>query len=255
MRNSRIMSALRGGDVVRLAMMGYFIPPFIAYAADAGYHGVWIDLEHHAMDAREVQALLAFCHHYDIDGLIRSPTREKGQLYRYLEDGAAGLIMPHVSTAETAREIVQKVRFPPLGDRGLEGFGFEANFGLDSGNLVAHANHETCLIVQIETPEALENVEAIAAVDGVDGLYIGPGDLGIRLALLPEATRPTMDAVMERVAAACARHRKAWGIFALDEARVRRQQELGARLLVWGADFLLLRDGVRRAAAVLQGGG
>ncbi|MDX2258253.1 MAG: aldolase/citrate lyase family protein, partial [Hyphomicrobiaceae bacterium] len=174
MRKSKVRHKLREGQPALLAMLGHFLPPFVAYAAHAGYDGLWLDLEHRPMDAREVQALLAFCHHYDIDCLVRPPTREKGELYRYLEDGAAGLIMPHVADAETARSIVDKVRFPPLGDRGIAGFGFETNFGLDAGSLTAHANEETLLIVQIETVEGVANVDAIAAVAGVDGLYIGP---------------------------------------------------------------------------------
>lgn len=232
-------------------MMGYFLPPYIAYAAHEGYDGIWLDLEHHAMDAREVQALLAFCHHYDIDCLIRPATREKALLYRYLEDGAAGLIIPHVSDAETARVLVNKVRFPPLGDRGIEGFGFEANFGLDVG-IAEHANRETILIVQIETVEALRNLDSIAAVEGIDGLYIGPGDLGLRMAHEPADTRLSIEQVMTQVAQASAAHGKAWGSFALAEEVLAAQAARGARLLVWGMDFWLLRQGLAASHAQLR---
>ncbi len=100
MRNSKILAKIRAGKPARLAMMGHFIPIFVAHAANLGYDGIWLDLEHRAMDSREVQAMLAFFHLYDIDCMVRVPTREKGQLYRYLEDGATGLMIPHVSDVE-----------------------------------------------------------------------------------------------------------------------------------------------------------
>src|SRR5215510_3446391 len=157
MRNSKILAKVRAGKPARLAMMGHFLPGFVAQAAQQGYDGIWLDLEHRAFDTREIQALLAFFHLYDIDCMLRTPTREKGQLYRYLEDGATGLIVPHVSDVQSARELVQKVKFPPVGDRGLEGKGLESNFGLDIPTtrdpLVEHALHETFLMVQIETPQ------------------------------------------------------------------------------------------------------
>ncbi|MBI5668332.1 MAG: 4-hydroxy-2-oxovalerate aldolase [Chloroflexi bacterium] len=256
MRTSKILARLRAGQPARLALMGYFLPPFIAYAAHEGYDGVWLDLEHHVMDGREIQTLLAFCHQYDVDMMIRPPTREKGALYRYLEDGATGLMIPHVGDAATARALVSKVKFPPIGDRGIEGFGLETSFGLDiqqsARELVQHANRETFLIVQIETPDGLANVDAIAAVDGVDGLYIGPFDLSIRMEHLPAEQRVPFEDTVARVAAACRAHGKAWGSFALTADDIRFQYNRGAQLLCLGADYLLLRRGLAQSRAELD---
>lgn len=256
MRPSKILAKIRAGQPARLALMGYFVPPFIAYAAYEGYDGVWLDLEHHAMDAREIQTLLAFCHRYDLDMMIRPPTREKGALYRYLEDGATGLMIPHVGDAAAARELVSKVKFPPLGDRGVEGFGLETNFGLDiqqsAWELVEHANRETFLIVQIETPEGLANVDSIAAVAGVDGLFIGPFDLSIRMEHQPNNQRVPFEATVARVAAACKTYGKAWGSFALTADDIRFQYARGAQLLCLGADYLLLRRGLSQSRAELD---
>lgn len=256
MRNSRILARLRAGKAARLTHLTHFIPPFIAYSAHAGFDAVWIDLEHHPMDQREVQALLAFCHLYNVDCMVRPPTREKTRLYRLLEDGATGLMIPHVSSADDARELVRKVRFPPVGDRGIEGFGLESNFSLDLGDspmeLVKHAQRETFLFVQIETPEGLANVDAIAAVPGVDGLYIGPFDLAARMAFEPEERRVAFEEVLDRVAAAARAHDKAWGAFAPSPDALPPQVERGARILVWGADFFLLRDGLAEAGRALN---
>jgi 4-hydroxy-2-oxoheptanedioate aldolase len=256
MRPSKILGKIRAGQPARIAMLGHFIPPFIAYAASLGYDGIWLDLEHRAMDSREIQALLAYFHLYNIDCMLRTPTREKGQLYRYLEDGATGLIVPHVSDVESARELVQKVKFPPVGDRGLEGRGLESNFGLDIPNtrdpLVEHALRETFLIVQIETPQGLAAAEEMAALPGIDGLYIGPQDLRIRMQHVPENERYTTQAAAERVADICKRHNKAWGSLASTTQELSQHHALGSQLLVWGLDSRIIMDGLTRSSQELD---
>ncbi|MBZ0295960.1 MAG: 4-hydroxy-2-oxovalerate aldolase [Anaerolineae bacterium] len=254
MRNSKILAKIRAGQPARLAMMGHFIPPFVAYAAHCGYDGIWIDNEHRAFDGREMQALLALCHLYDIDGLVRPATRDKAPLYRYLEDGAVGLLVPHVSTPEEAEDLVRKVKFPPVGDRGVHGGGLEANYGLDTAGgrdaLVQHALRETMLVIQVETPLAVSNVDALAAVPGVDGLYIGPADLGIRMAL--ESEPQPYDETMKVVAEACQKYGKFWGTLPRSLAELEQQQALGAQLLAWGQDSIMILEGLRRYSADLD---
>ena len=141
------------------------------------------------MTLREVEALLLTSHRFDIDIMVRPPTLEKTGLYRYLEDGAAGLMIPHVSTVEKAEMLVQAVKFPPIGDRGLDNAGLDADYHIhDPDPYAAWANRETFLCVQIETPEAVRNVDAIAAVNGIDMIFVGPGDLGLRLRQTGEMT-------------------------------------------------------------------
>ncbi len=256
MRKSKVAARIREGKTVRLAMLGHFIPPYIAYAADAGFDGIWLDLEHRAMDSREVQALLAFFHHFDIDCLIRTSTRERAQLYRYLEDGATGLIMPHVPDVETAQYIVNAVKFPPIGDRGIEGRGFETDFGLslsaDRGNLVDHSLEETVLMIQIETPSAAENAADIAALAGVDMLFVGPGDMGVRLRQMPEYQHLTLDDMYKKVDAACKQHGKIWGSMPKTVDDMKHFQELGAQIQIWGNDLIMLKQGLQDKIAELN---
>jgi 2-keto-3-deoxy-L-rhamnonate aldolase RhmA len=167
--------------------------------------------------------------------MLRPPTLEKTGLYRYLEDGAAGLLIPHVSTAEKAEMLVDAVKFPPLGDRGIDNAGLDADFFVhDPDDYVKWANHETFLCVQVETPEGVRNVDSIAAVEGVDMIFVGPGDLGLRLR---QSNEMTLDQAWETVAAACKTHGVAFGgpTMGIDEMQKRR--DMGAQLLVNSSEF------------------
>jgi 2-keto-3-deoxy-L-rhamnonate aldolase RhmA len=252
------MARLRAGKPVRLAQMGYFMPPFVATCAHHGYDGIWLDLEHRAMDSREVQALLVYFHLYDIDCILRVGSRDKTQLTRYLEDGAAGLIIPQVEDAASALDLVRKVKFPPVGDRGIEGNSLESNFGLDllatgRSALVDHAQRETFLMLQIEAPLALSQAAAMAAVPGVDALFFGPADFGIRVQHEAPAARVSDLEAMQQVAAACQKHGLAWGSMPQTMDDVRQHAALGANIYVWGSDLRSIRSGLKDARSDLTG--
>jgi 4-hydroxy-2-oxoheptanedioate aldolase len=244
MRKSKVLAKLRAGDFARVSAMGHYLPFFIRHSAHFSYDGIWLDLEHRAMTDREVQSLLAFCHLSDIDCMVRPPTIERTRLYRYFEDGAAGLMIPFVSDEETARHVVRAVKFPPLGNRGLDGAGLDSDFILDTlrpgRQYTTDANHETFIVAQIETPEAVANVDAIAAVDGIDCLFVGPADLGLRLAVATDRAFSLPEAV-EQVAAAARRHGKAWAITAGTVDDLARYRAMGAQLVPWGGDYALMK--------------
>lgn len=256
MRNSKILAKLRDGQPIKFGMLGHFVPAYIAYAADLGFDGIWLELEHRPMDAREVQALLAYFHLYDIDCIVRPPTREKTQLYRYLEDGATGLVIPHINSLDEVHDLVSKTKFPPVGDRGLEGRGLESNFGVDTGadrqKLVDHASQETLLMIQIETPAALAIVDDIAAVPGVDALFVGPADLALRMQHLPEDQQVSREESMRLVAAACEKHGKAWGSMPASVDHVREFLQLGATIIPWQNDQSLLQLGLLQRSTELD---
>ena len=239
MRSSKTRARLRNNEVVRLCSLGNFIPPYIRHAAHFGFDCIWLDLEHKNMHDREVQALLAYFHLFDIDCMLRAPTLEKTRLYRYLEDGATGLMIPHVSTPEKAQMLADAVKFPPLGERGLDGAGLDNDYYLQgASNYPEQANAETFLVVQIETPLAVENVDAIAAVPGVDGLFVGPGDLGLRLKHTGGGL--TLEQCFEKVAKAAEKHGKAWGCPVANPEEMQKRYDQGGRLLAHGGEFFAL---------------
>jgi 4-hydroxy-2-oxoheptanedioate aldolase len=241
MRKSKVLAKLRNGRYARICATGHFLPFFVRYAARYGYDGIWLDLEHRTMDDREVQAIVAACHYNDIDCMVRPQSLGRSHLYHYLEDGASGFMIPFVSTPAAAQQVVEAVKYPPLGNRGVDGAGLDADYGLEvwrpNTTYYEDANHETFIVAQIETPEAVENIETIAAVPGVDCVFIGPGDLGLRLDV--SGSRLTMPDVVQRVAAAAQQSGIAWGIAVGSIEDVRRYRALGAQVVPWGSDFAL----------------
>ncbi|MBT3341564.1 MAG: 4-hydroxy-2-oxovalerate aldolase [Gemmatimonadetes bacterium] len=245
MRTSKVLQKMRSGRCARFCALGHYLPFYIRYAAHHGFDGIWLDLEHRAMDQREVQSILSMCHQHDIDCMVRAPTQERTKLYRYFEDGASGLLMPLVDNAEEARQIAQAVKFPPIGNRGIDGAGLDADYALDVDNFTDDANDETFVIVQIETHNALQQVDEIAAVEGVDGVFVGPADLSLRLGLIDGA--PTLEEAIVQVAAAAARQGKVWGTAGGDVEIWKKHREMGAQILIGAGDFAL--TGVLEAAS------
>jgi 2-keto-3-deoxy-L-rhamnonate aldolase RhmA len=237
--------------------MGHYLPFFVRYAAHYGYDGIWLDLEHRAMNEREVQSLLAFCHSFDIDCMLRPPSIERNRLYRYLEDGAAGFLIPFASDKETAQKVVEAAKFPPLGNRGLDGAGLDGDYGLqvwgENYRYTSDANNETFIVAQIETPEAVSKVDEVAAVTGIDALFVGPGDLGLRLAESPRPDVKNLDSAIEQVAVAAHRHGKAWGAASGSLESLLRYRRMGAQILPWGSDFGL-RQVLANCSADLDSG-
>ncbi|MBM80085.1 MAG: hypothetical protein CMJ78_05765 [Planctomycetaceae bacterium] len=145
-------------------------------------------------------------------------------------------MIPHVSTPEKAQMLADSVKFPPIGDRGIDGAGLDCDFMLKGGEgYTDDANAQTFLVVQIETLEAVENVDAIAAIEGVDGIFVGPGDLGLRIKNTD--TDQTLEGCIETVAAACKKHGKPWGIPAATPEILQKRKAQGAQLLAHGGDF------------------
>ena len=244
MRKSKMLAKFRSGGFARVCGLGHFLPFFIRYAAQNKYDGIWFDLEHRAMDQREVQAVIALCNQFDIDCMVRPPTLERTRLYRYLEDGAAGFLMPLVSEPQMAYDIVQATKYPPLGNRGMDGAGLDGDFGIsvwyEGSTYNTDANNETFVLTQVETPQAVANAEEIASIEGIDGLFIGPADLNLRIATTAAGKGLTFEKAIETVAAAAEKHGKVWGITAGSVEQIKRYRAMGAQIVPWGGDFALM---------------
>ncbi len=225
-RPSKVLAKLRAGQVARVCNLPNFLPFFPRMAAHFGYDAVWVDGEHRPFDVKEAQTLIAYHHLADIDCLWRP------------------------STVEKAQALVQATKFPPLGDRGLDGSGLDGDFYVNlPASYPQDANKETYLVVQIETPQALENVDAIAATPGVEVLFLGPGDMSLRLNCSPSVNDPEMMAAQKKVAAAAKKHGKAWGRPVGKPEDARTIIDLGAQLVSYGGAFLAIYDHLAQCGA------
>ena len=238
MYKSKILSKLRNGRVARLVNLNQLVVYFPHQAAKSGYDGVWLDAEHNTWNPREIQYLLAIHRLAGIDCVVRPSSKGKTLLYQLLEDGATGLMVPQISSAAEARVLVESVKFPPIGERGLGGAGLDQDYKVaPAAAYPAEANQETTLIAQIETPEALEQVDAIAAVEGVDILFLGSEDLSLRMGCENDCRHPKLEKAQREIDLACARHGKHWGRTCRDRDDIVEAARRGARFLVHGSLF------------------
>lgn len=238
MRASLIRSRLRQGLAARIAALYYPTAMMPAHAAKAGFDALWLDAEHNTWDRREIQRLAALHHLANIDCLVRTGSRNPTELYHLLEEGVTALMIPLVNTPGDAVDLAAAVRFPPIGQRGLDGASLDNNFYLNPGDKYPEAaNAETFLILQIETPEALSNLDRIAGTPGVDGLFLGPGDLSLRLGCPMDWNHPMMAAAEDAVATSAAKHKIAWGRPAGSVEQIARIARKGGKLIAHGSDF------------------
>ncbi|MEO7653964.1 MAG: aldolase/citrate lyase family protein, partial [Bryobacteraceae bacterium] len=174
----------------------------------------------------------------DMDIMVRTDKGAYSDFVHPLELGATGLMVPHCMSVEEARQIVAMTRFHPIGLRPLDAGNADGHYCMiPLADYMRQANDKTFLVVQIEDPEAVECVEEIAAIPGIDALFIGPGDLSQALGVPGNMKHPTVVKAIERVAEACREHGRAWGLPVSAESAP-QYMEMGARFLASGADVL-----------------
>lgn len=217
------------------------------YTADicarAGYDWLLFDGEHAPNTAQTLLGQLQAVEAFPVAAIARVPLGEPVAIKQYLDIGFATLLVPMVDTAEQARAVIAASRFPPLGNRGVASSTSRASgFGADKDYLQC-AHERTTIIVQIESRAALDNIAAIAAVDGVDALFIGPGDLAASLGHLGNPGHGEVQQAIAGAKAAIDDAGKPAGIFALSPDDARRRIEEGYRFISVGTDIGILTRG------------
>ena len=218
----------------------------------AGFDWLFIDMEHGPFDLETAQQISIAALSQGITPLVRVADASLGA--RVLDAGAQGIVLPHVNGAEEARALVRLCKFPPEGERsaggGLAHAGFEA---MDPAALLKGVNDETLLVAMIETPEAGEEADAIAAVPGIDVLLIGTNDLSAGMGAVGQHDHPKVNKVYEQVIAACRRRGKVAGMggsYAPDmiERRIRE----GIRFILAGSDLTFMNSGAKAQARMIR---
>ena len=254
LRSSRVLSLLRQGQLATSFKVNLNDPRVIEIAGLCGCDAVWICGEHVLNDWTNLEHQIRAARLHDMDSLVRIAKGSYSDYVRAFEADATGIIVPHVASADEARQIVEWTRFHPIGKRALDGGNTDGRYCLiPLTDYLRHSNEERVIIMQIESPEALANVEAIAAVPGYNGIMFGPGDFSHRIGKPGQIDAPEVVAARKHVATVARKHGKfvmTSGLFAPFETLV----EEGHQIFNIGADVLALGPYVKQRLELVRTG-
>ena len=216
--------------------------------AGAGFDWLLLDTEHSPNELESLLTQLQAAAPYPTHPVVRVPWNDMVTIKRVLDIGAQSLLVPYVSTPAEARSAVSYTRYPPAGARGVAGTTRATRFGRVR-DYAKRAHEEICLLVQAETQEALDNLEAICAVDGVDGVFIGPADLHASLGYTGEIAHSKVKPLIDEAIRRIRKCGKAPGILTPNEADARHWLACGALFVAVGADVGILARGAEALAA------
>lgn len=243
-----IKEKLAAGEVVRLFGVGQLASPKLIemIGFHGGYDGLWIDQEHAGISMRDVELCTLAANAHGLDHFVRLPATDYASVMRVLEAGANGCMFSMVRGVHDANQAVRWAKFPPRGERGLNGGNRDGRFGLEPlAAYVERTNKETFIGIQIETPEALAEVRDIAALPDVDCIFIGPADLSMILGVTGEFEHPKCLETIGEVAQFCKELRKPWGIVARSASHAAAMYAMGCQLFVLGSDIGAIHGGVK----------
>ena len=223
----------------------------------AGYDWLFIDMEHNSMSIDDAAQISVAAQSAGITPIVRVPGFQHFHASRALDTGAQGIVIPHVDDIQTAKKMVENVKYPPVGKRSITGSLPQLDFVPTPVDEATKAiNDATLLIVMLETEEAVENAEAMAALDGIDALLFGTSDLTIEMWIPGQMGHPRVVKHYETAAAACKKHGKFLGMGGIyDPAVMKDYVAMGAQLILAGNDFPFLMKAAKEQAEIVRGMG
>jgi 4-hydroxy-2-oxoheptanedioate aldolase len=236
---------MQGGESLTGTFVQSHDPGQCEFLGRLGFDLLCVEGEHSAMTVESIQGLVAAAALAPIPALVRVAGNDPVAIAGALDSGAAGVIVPRVDDAEAAAAAVAASRYPPQGERGL-GPSRATGFGPGIADYLARANEELLLAIQVETGRAVEALDQILAVEGVDMIFVGPGDLGCSLGIA-DPQSPELRGIVESILRRGREAGRLTGIWAADAADAARWREAGADLVILGSDLIWLAAGVRAA--------
>lgn len=249
------MSDFRRNCIEQKLLVGTFAaiphPVAIEVTAASGVDFLCIDWEHSQIGRERIEDLIRAADVHRVPAMVRVPGHAAEDIAAVLDAGAAGVLVPRVSTAEQARAAVRATRYPPHGARGV-GPGRAAAYGYRIPDYLAKANEELVLAIQVETAEGLANIEGIAAVDGIDLIFIGPGDLSVSIDAMGPAGREKLDAAIRTIAKTALSAGRAVGIFRPSPDDVGAWSQAGISFFVLASDTMFLGAAMAEGVAAAR---
>lgn len=234
-------SHLAQGDTLMGSFISTGYPVNTELMGLAGFDFLIVDLEHGMGSERDILSQLHALDHTPAIPVVRVESHEKQRVHRLLDLGVQGIMFPRVDNAEQARACVAAMRYPPDGVRGVATVVRAAGYGAHYSDYRVESKTSLLSIIQIESAESVNNVEEIAAVDGVDVLFIGPMDLSTSLGVFRQYDHPLFVDALNKTLDAARRHNRAAGILLPTVETARYYRDMGFRFLTAGTDVMLLK--------------
>jgi len=252
MRPSRVLARLRAGETARCFKVNLADPRATEIAAMAGFDCIWTGMEHTPNDLQVVQNQVLAAKAYGVDIVCRVPRGSYSDYIRPLEMDATGIMVPHVMSLDDAKAVVRMTRFHPLGRRACDGGNADGAYcTIPFANYTEQSNRERFVILQIEDPEPLEELDAIADLPGYDILLFGPGDFSHAIGAPGQLDDPRVTEARQRVATACHKYGKFAGTVAVP-GNLQQLLDMGFTFLALGADVVGLASYCREMAEVFE---
>ncbi len=244
----------KGENAFGTVAFEFFTPGYPAICKAAGADFVLYDMEHSGASFETIKEQVQYCRGADIVPLVRVPGPDYHFIARALDVGAMGIMVPMVETAEVARHIVSCTRYPTAGRRGsaFNVMPHDSYSALPVTEKQKLANERTLVICMAETPKGIENVDAIAATEGVDVVWLGHFDLTSFMGIPAQFGDPRFVSAVAAIATACKKHGKTAAYMAANEAAAREFYDKGYRCLAYSADVMLMQGALAQGLAALR---
>lgn len=241
MQHNEVKAALKQGKAVAGPIVSEVRSPgAVRLFAQGGFDFLFLDMEHGMFDWETISGLVQVSLLAGICPIVRPTDGTYGYVARAMDSGSMGVIVPRIDTPEHAAQIVSFAKYPPVGRRGAGGDGRNGYMKISAREAADTSNTESLVVLQIESKEGVDNVDAIAATEGVDVLLIGPQDLSVSLGVHGDFSHPSFMEAAQEVVNACKKHGKASGMVEKEPAAFRRWHDLGMRFLVCDSDSNML---------------
>lgn len=252
MRENRMKRMLKEGRPVVGCGLS-IVDPFVAEVVGRfNFDFVHIDTQHHPMSNDVLQELLIALYPTESTIVVRVAWNDPVRINHVLDIGAEGIVLPWINTAEDAKAAVEAIKYPPLGRRSWGPRRAGTLYGGSLEEYAVQANNNTLFLPQIETAEAVENLDAILSVEGVDGIMIGPNDLALSMGFVENRWNPTVEATVQKVLEGCKARGKAFGMFTADMESAKLWIRRGGMIAIGTRDLGVLVEGLARDKGEIQ---